>query len=122
MVAKLDIHGVHFELDDNIKKYLTKKINRLERYVASENRASLHAEFYLKESKAKQGKLCECEAVLHLPKETIRIKETTINMYAAVDIVEEKLRQALKKYKDLHNRGRKVRHLLARVRFESQNN
>ena len=57
MVAKLDIHGVHFELDDNIKKYLTKKINRLERYVASENRGSLHAEFYLKESKSKQGKL-----------------------------------------------------------------
>ncbi len=119
MLSKLDIHGVHFELDDNIKKYLTKKINRLEKYIAKENRESLHAEFYLKEAKVKQGKLCECEAVFHLPKETIRIKETTINMYAAVDIVEEKLRQALKQYKELHNRGRKVRHLLARVRFQS---
>jgi ribosome-associated translation inhibitor RaiA len=40
---------------------------------------------------------------LHLPHETIVIKESTVNLFAAVDIAEAKLRLQLKKYKDSHS-------------------
>lgn len=118
MDVKLDIRSVHFELDDNLRKYVTKKIDKLEKYISAEARSSMHVEIYLKESNAQRVKLCECEAVVHLPKEIIRIKDATVNMYAAVDIVEEKLKQALKRYKDLHDIGRKERHLLSRSRMQ----
>lgn len=118
MVQKLDIHGIHYKLDENLKKYITKKINKLEKYVSPEARESVHVEVYVNELKTSTGKQCECEVIFHLPKETLRVKDSTINMYAAVDIVEEKLKQSLKKIKDLHDMGKKERHALSRSHFQ----
>jgi ribosome-associated translation inhibitor RaiA len=42
------------------------------------------------------------------------IKESALNMYAAVDITEAKLKLQLKKYKDLYASGKTRRHLTAR--------
>jgi ribosome-associated translation inhibitor RaiA len=53
---------------------------------------------------------------MYLPQETINIKESAFNMFAAVDIVETKLKQQLQKYKDLHQTGKLHRHLMARFR------
>ena len=41
-----------------------------------------------------------CEVVMTLPGETIVSKEGTINMYAAVDIVEAKLKAQVRTYKE----------------------
>ena len=118
MVQKLDIHGVHTEVEEGLKKYITKKINKLEKYVSQRSRDSLHVEVFISENKTHGNKQCECEIIFHMPKEKIRVKEGTVNMYAAVDIAEEKLKQALVRYKDLHDNGRKQRHLLRR--FQQQ--
>lgn len=114
MVHKLDIHGVHTTLDDGLKKYINKKINKLEKYVPPTFRQSLHVEVYIEESRTHGGKQCECEVVVHLPKEVIRIREGTVNTYAAVDIVEEKLKQALLRYKETHT-SKLQRHLSSRL-------
>src|SRR5947209_4884737 len=102
MLQRFEVHGVHTTVDENLKKYVTKKIGRLDRYLSKHNQESAHCEVILKEAKAKDKKQCTCEVNLHLPKETINIKETTLNMYAAVDIAETKLKIQLKKYKDSH--------------------
>ena len=111
-MIKLDIHGVHIKIDESLKKYISKKINKLEKYVPVMSRESLHVEVYLEESKGHDGKQCECEVVVYLPKEVIRIREGTINMYAAVDIVVEKLNRALVRYKETHSV--KLQHHLSR--------
>jgi ribosomal subunit interface protein len=118
MIERLEIHGVHFTVDNNLKKYITKKVNKLEKYVTSEARESFRVEVFMEEVKSRGGKQCECEAVMHLPKEIIRVKDGTINMYAAIDIVEEKLRQALKRHKEQHDISKKERHLTSRSRSE----
>ena len=83
------------------------------------NRRSAHAEVQLKEGKATAKNNCTCEVTMHLPHETIVVKESTINMYAAIDIVETKLKQQLQKYKDLHQGGKMHRRLVARMRSQS---
>lgn len=118
MVEKMTINGVHYTVDDNLKKYITKKINRLEKYLIAEAKQSFRVEVFMEEVKTHSDKQCECEIVMHLPKEVFRVKDGTVNMYAAVDIVEEKLRQALKRYKDQHDVARKERHLLSRSSSE----
>ncbi len=115
-MIKLEITGVHTELDTKIKKYVTTKINKLEKYMPRHARESAHAEVFLKEKKIRAKKECACEVVLHLPKETIRIEETTINMYAAVDIVEEKLKNQLKKYKETHSSLRIHKRVISKLR------
>ena len=116
---KLEINGVHTELDAKIKKYVTTKITKLEKYLPKHARESAHAEVFLKEKKIKAKKECACEVVLHLPKGTIRIEETTMNMYAAVDIVEAKLKNQLKKYKETHSSLRIHKRVLAKFRRRS---
>lgn len=113
MIEKIEINSVHAQVDDDLKKYVTKKIAHLDKYLSKHARASAHAEVKLKESHAKDKKQCQCEVILHLPHDTLTVKESTINMYAAVDIVEAKLKNQIRKYKDLHEAVR-LRHRLAR--------
>ena len=73
-------------------------------------------EVHLKET-GKRGNLqSRCEVTLHLPHQNIIIKESAVNLYAAVDIVEAKLKQQLQKYKELHASGKQRRHMFARFR------
>lgn len=116
MIQKLEISGVHTTVGDDLRKYITKKIGKLDRYMPKHARASAHAEILIKESKVKTRKQHTCEVILYLPKETFTIKETTLNPFAAADIVEAKLKNHLKKYKETHGSLRIHRRLLARMR------
>jgi ribosomal subunit interface protein len=119
MLKKFEIQGVHTELDDKLRAHVTRKIGALDRYISRHNRESAHMEVHLKETKKKGNDHCRCEATLYLPHQTIVVKESAVNMYAAVDIVEAKLKQQLQKYKDLHGNGKMQRHLFAR--FQRKN-
>lgn len=116
MIAKMEINGIHTNVDDDLRKYVTKKIGRMDRFIPRRARESAHAEVKLKEAMIKTKKQCTCEVVLFLPKETLTTKESTINMYAAIDIVETKLKNQLKKYKDKHTSQHSARRLLAKLR------
>lgn len=116
MIQKFEIRGVHMDVDDNLKKYVNKKIGNLDRYLSRHNRDSAHAEVQLKEDRQKNKQHATCEVTLHLPGETIVVQESTVNMFAAVDIVEAKLKQQLQKYKDKHQSGKMHRHLFAKFR------
>lgn len=115
MIEKLEIAGVHTELSPELRKYVTKKIGKLDRYLPKHARESAHAEVTLKEAKAKNKKECICEVVLYLPHDKLMTKEATLNMFAAVDIVEAKLKNQLKKYKEKHSLLRLHRRVLARL-------
>jgi ribosomal subunit interface protein len=116
MIQKLEIDGVHMEVDEELKKYVFKKIGHLDRFVPKNGRESIHAEVKLKEGKAKAGNDRTCEVIMHVPGETLTVKETTINMYAAIDIVETKLHNQLRKYKGLHASPRLHQRMLARLK------
>ncbi len=116
MIKKLEIHGVHMQIDPKLFAYTTKKIGRMDRFISRHGRESLHAEVFLKEEKLKTKKNLTCEVVLTLPKGKITTKETTQNMYAAIDIVESKLKNQLKKYKETHGNPRLHRRLISRLR------
>lgn len=121
MIQKFEIQGVHYEVDDNLKKYVTKKIGGLDKYISKHNRPSAHAEVTLKENKAKNHERYTCEVRITVPGEVIVVSERALNMFAAVDIAEAKLKLQLRKYKDKHHSGgRRRRHLLARFRRRGQ--
>lgn len=100
MIKKIDITGIHAEVEPDVAKYVKKKIAKLDSYMPKHARKSAHAEVRLKEEKVKTKKQSTCEVILYVPGEIITAKETTVNMYAAIDIVEEKLKSQLRKYKE----------------------
>lgn len=116
MINRLDISGVHMDVGPELKKYATKKIGRLDRFAPKAGRQSMYAEIKLKEGRAKDKNERTCEVLLHMPHETLATKETTINMHAAIDIAEAKLRQQLRRYKDLHASPKLRQRVLARLK------
>lgn len=116
MFQKFEINGVHATIDDKLKAYVTKKIGGLDKYISKHSRQSAHAEVHLKEGKSKNNNRFSCEVTLFLPHQTIIVKESAVNMYAAVDISEAKLKQQIQKYKDKHHGGKMHRHLFGRLR------
>lgn len=97
---KVNIDGIHNLDNKDIPKYIEKKIGSLDKYVPRFARRSAHAEVKVREEKLKDKKVCVCEVRLYLPGEVISAKESTMNMFAAVDIVEEKVKSQIRKYKE----------------------
>lgn len=116
MFKKLDLAGIKVDLDDNLKKYVNHKIGKLDKYLPKQVRDVAHLEVRLKEVKNNVNNSCVCEVIVNLPKEKIAISEATLNLYAAIDIVEEKLKHKFLKYKQLHSSTKFYRHLASRFR------
>lgn len=116
MIQKIEVSGVHMQVDPKLLAYAKKKIGKLDIYLSRHARQSVRAEVILKEEVLKTKKNCICEVILHLPHDTITTKESTVNMFAAIDIVEAKLKNQLKKYKELHGNPRLHRRLIAHLR------
>jgi putative sigma-54 modulation protein len=102
MIQSIAITGVKYEVDDNTKKYVTKKIGRLDRFLPRHARKSAVAEVKLKQVNRDHGNKYEAEIILHVPDKQLAAKDSTVNMLAAVDIVEAKIVGQLRKYKALH--------------------
>lgn len=114
MIERLEIDGIHTTVSEELKKYVFKKIGRLDRYVPAHTRQGMHVEVKMKEGKGTNQRTCQ--VIMHLPNETITIEETTINFFAAVDIAETKLRGQLKKYKELHTNPKLHQRVIAKLK------
>jgi putative sigma-54 modulation protein len=99
MIEAITITGIKYDLDDTTKKYVTKKIGRLDRYLPKHARKSVTANIRLKEVNKDHGNKYEAEVVLTVPGGVVEASDSTVNMLAAVDIVEMKLMTQLRKYK-----------------------
>jgi ribosomal subunit interface protein len=115
-MMRIEISGVHAPVDDRLKRYIRRKIGGLDRYVPWRSRKSTWAEVRLNETGAKDKNKCDCRVIIHLPIEPVTVHETTVNMYAAVDIAEEKLKHGLRKYKDMHSPAKLHHRLMRRLR------
>lgn len=109
MIKAINITGVRYTPDELTKRYVRKKIGALDRYLSRHTRKSATVDVKLKEVNRAHGNKYECDVIIHLPEQVILAKDSTVNMLAAVDIVEEKLRSQLKKYHDTR-RDYKGRH------------
>lgn len=119
MIQRLDIEGIHLKVDDNLNKYVYRKLANLDKYLSKKIKESIHMEVILKEIKSKDKNNCICEVNLYLPKEKINLKESTVNIYAAIDIVEAKLKLKIHEYSDKHNLAKIHRRVLKKILHRS---
>lgn len=116
MIKAINITGVRYTPYELTKRYVRKKIGSLDRYLSRHTRKSATVDIKLKEVNRAHGNKYECDVIMHLPEQTIAAKDSTLNMLAAVDIVEEKLRSQLKKYHDTRKDHRGRHDLLGRLK------
>ncbi len=108
--------GARYDVDEATKKYVVKKISRLDRFIPRHARTSVSAEVVLREVNRAYGNKYEAEVVIKLPQKTLVAKDSTLNILAAVDIVESKLVSQLHRYKTALKRRSKRGRVLLRLR------
>lgn len=116
MIQAINVTGVRYTPDELTKRYVRKKIGSLDRYLSRHVRKSAHVDVKLKEVNRAHGNKYECDVIMHLPEATLMARDSTLNMLAAVDIVEEKLRTQLKKYHDTKKDHKGRHNLLGRLK------
>lgn len=109
MIKQIEITGIHYEVSVKMKKYVNSKIGRLDRFMPRNIRRSARVEVKLTETPGTKNDKYHAEIVLHMPNTTqLTASEATLNMYAAIDIVEAKLKNQLRKHKDKHLQHRRI--------------
>lgn len=116
---KIEITTRRFELEPKIKGYVKDKMGVLEKYVPRGARGNSSVEVVLEDdASGREDNRFVCEVVMTVGGETLVSREGTINMFAAVDIVEAKLKAQLAKYKDKHMLEPRRHRMLARLMGE----
>ena len=100
MIKNITITGVKYELTDTTKKYVERKIGALGKYLPRHARKSATADVKIKQIDNPGGNKDEAEVIINVPDKKITAKDSTMNVLAAVDIVEAKLNGQVRKYKD----------------------
>lgn len=108
MISPIAITGIKYDVDDRTKKYVEQKVGKLDRFLPRQVRKDIKADVKLAQIDQKNGNKYEAEIILHTPEKTLTAKDSTVNILAAVDIVEAKLQAQLAKYKQQHSEDRSV--------------
>jgi len=100
MIQAITIAGIKYDIDERTLDYLTKKIAVLDKYIPRHARKTASAEAKLRRVNRDHGNKYEAEVILKLPGAKLTAKDSTVNMMAAIDIVEAKLIAQLHHYKE----------------------
>lgn len=102
-MISIDIATLKYTADAKVRDYTEAKIGSLDKYLPRRVRAGLMAQVTLQEdASGREDNRFVCEVIMNLPGAQLVSKEGTLNMYAAVDIVEAKLKAQIRTYKDKH--------------------
>ncbi|ARJ39819.1 ribosomal subunit interface protein [Sporosarcina sp. P21c] len=111
-----NIRGENVEVTPAIREYVEKKVEKLERYFSEGVNAT--ANVNLKVYSDKQTKV---EITIPMKNLTLRAEERHNDMYAAVDLIVDKLERQIRKYKTRVNRKSREREGVAAF-FQSVDN
>lgn len=99
-MIRLDTCGRNFEVEAKLREYVEEKIGGLDKYLPRYDRSTAYATVVLSDDpNGRENNRYVCEARMMVRGEAIISREGTVNMYAAIDIVEAKLKSQLVKYK-----------------------
>lgn len=113
--------GRHYDIDRNILVYIDKKLGSLEKYLPRHSREGVAGTVILELNESvSQDERCICEVQFEVKGETMHAQEATINMYAAIDICEQKLKSQILTYKSKQEPAKNRRHRLMAKMFGRQ--
>jgi len=95
-----NIRGENLEVTPALREYVEKKIGKLEKYFDSTPVADVNVNFQVQ----KQNREQIIEVTIPMPSLLLRAEESHADMYAAIDLVTEKLERQIRKHKTKVNR------------------
>ena len=100
MIEKIDISGSNFKVEESFKKYVEKRIGKLDRYLPRQNRKDVVAKVVVTEVNRDHGNKYELSVSLNIPGgKVLAAKDEASNIFAGIDIIEAKLTGQIRRYK-----------------------
>ncbi|RSL35085.1 ribosome-associated translation inhibitor RaiA [Salibacterium salarium] len=93
-----NIRGENLEVTPALKSYVEKKVSKMERYFDTTPTADVHVKMQVHNSES------SIEVTIPMPQLVLRAEEEHADMYAAIDLVVEKLERQIRKHKTKVNR------------------
>ncbi len=116
-MIKIQLSGRKYDIDANMKKYVNRKLGHLDKYLPREHKAKGMSVEIFRDPSGKEDNRYKVKAVLEVPGPDIVAETATINPHSAVDIVEQKLKLQIRKYKEKHAPGHfRAKEILWRLR------
>lgn len=98
---KISVKGRGMTVTKALQEYLEEKMGKVAKIVGNVDR--LEAVF-IKQPSKNSGEDHKIEVTLHSPQAVLRAEETTVSMYASIDIAATKLERQARKLKDRRSR------------------
>ncbi len=100
MIDKIEITGNKYKVDDSFKKYATKRIGKLDRYLPRGSKKDVVAKIVVTEINKAHGNKYELSAAMEIPGgKVIAAKDESSNVFAGIDIIEAKLMGQIRRFK-----------------------
>lgn len=100
MIEKIDISGSNYKPEESFKKYATKRIGKLDRYLPRDNKKDVVAKIVVTEVNRAHGNKYEISVNLEIPGgKVISAKDECSNVFAGIDILEAKLTGQIRRFK-----------------------
>lgn len=101
MIEKIDITGNNLKIDEKLKKYIEKRIGKLDRYLPRGSKKDVVVKVIITElgNKGREEKY-EISMAMEIPGgKVLAAKDECSNIFAGVDLVEAKITGQIRRYK-----------------------
>ena len=118
MIDKIEITGNKYKVEESFKKYATKRIGKLDRYLPRGSKKDVVAKIVVTEINKAHGNKYELSAAMEIPGgKVLAAKDESSNVYAGIDIIEAKLMGQIRRFKletTPHLRKNKIKSIFKR--------
>ena len=100
MIEKIEVSGNGYKVDESFKKYVEKRLGKLDRYLPRGSKKDVVIKAIVSEIGKNKGEKYEISVAMDIPGgKVIAAKDECSNVFAGVDLVEAKLTGQIRRYK-----------------------
>ena len=100
MIEKIDISGSNYKVEESFKKYVVKRLGKLDRHLPRDHRKDVVVKVVVTEVDRAHGNKYEISVNLEIPGgKVISAKDECSNVFAGIDILEAKLTGQIRRFK-----------------------
>lgn len=100
MIEKIEMNGNGYKIEESFRKYATKRIGKLDRYLPHGYKKDVVAKLVVTEIGKSKGEKYEISVAMEIHGgKVIAARDECTNVFAGVDLVEAKLLGQIRRYK-----------------------
>lgn len=100
MIENIEISGVKYKIGDELKKYVTKRLGHLDKFLPRKTRKDVVMKVVITQVNRAHGNKYEISVAIDIPGgKVLAAKDEAGNVFAGIDILEAKLKGQVRKFK-----------------------